>query len=146
MDSRVVRCSSCGQANRISEPAAGSKVVCGKCKTPLVLTDGGTPVVLTDASLQEAIVSGKPLLVDFWAAWCGPCRTIAPVIEALARDRMDITFGKLNVDENRQSSARFGISGIPTMILFSGGVEKGRVVGAVGRRELEQAINQHLGP
>ncbi|HXI12205.1 MAG TPA: thioredoxin [Thermoanaerobaculia bacterium] len=145
MGDPVVRCASCGQANRLPPLATGKKAVCGKCKEPLEALRLRSPVTLTDATFDATVVSGQSLLVDFWAAWCGPCRTIAPIIEAMARERDDVTFAKLNVDENPVSASRFRISGIPTMILFKDGVEKGRVVGGVGRRELEAAISRHLG-
>jgi len=145
MDNSVIRCASCGQPNRLPLLAPGKKAICGKCKSPLEPLPAGSPVTLTDSSLDSVVGSGRALLVDFWAAWCGPCRTIAPIIEAMARERNDVTFAKLNVDENPASASRFRISGIPTMILFRDGTEKGRVVGAVGRRELEQAIARHLG-
>ena len=84
------------------------------------------------------------MVVDFWAPWCGPCRTIAPVIEDLARSRSDVLFAKLNVDDNPLTASRFNVSGIPTLVFFRGGLEAGRVVGAVGRPQIESAIGQYL--
>ena len=142
MDGQVIRCSSCGQANRVPPLGGGAKAVCGKCKAPLVAHAG--PAVLTDATFGDAVRSGAHV-VDFWAAWCGPCRTIAPILDELARERADVTFGKLNVDENPRTSARFGVQGIPLLIFFRDGVEKGRVVGAVPRAQIEAAIQRYLG-
>jgi thioredoxin 1 len=83
-------------------------------------------------------------VVDFWAAWCGPCRMIAPIIDELAAERTDVTFAKLNVDENRQTSGQYNVNGIPLLIFFRNGVEMGRVVGAVPRTQIEAAIQRYL--
>ena len=142
MENSIVRCMSCGQANRVPEGSDGKKVVCGNCKTAL----GGDrhPVAVSDADFDKMVGSGAPMVVDFWAAWCGPCRQIAPVIEELSKDRPDVIFAKLDVDSNQRTAAQFKVSGIPTLVFFKGGAEKGRVVGAVGRRQIEQAIGQYL--
>jgi thioredoxin len=143
--SDIVRCPSCGQANRVPELGSGKTAVCGKCKTPLTQSNGdGHPVALTDANFRDAIARGNAV-VDFWAAWCGPCRMIAPVIEQLASERRDIRFAKLNVDENPQTSMQFGVQGIPLLVFFKDGVERGRVVGAVPKGQIEAAIRQYLG-
>lgn len=119
--------------------------MCGKCGKELSSADGGGhPVELSDADFARGIQSGSTV-VDFWAAWCGPCRMIAPVIEQLATERSDIRFAKLNVDENPRTSAAFGVQGIPLLIFFKDGQERGRVVGAVPRAKIEQAIQQYLG-
>src|SRR4051812_443070 len=89
-----VRCPTCGQVNRVPDLANGKKAVCGKCKAPL----GAGVATLTDADLDRTVGKGN-WVVDFWAAWCGPCRMIAPVIEELAHARNDVRFGKLNVDD-----------------------------------------------
>jgi thioredoxin len=136
----IVRCPNCGQANRL--PEGGKKAVCGKCKTPL--TGGEHPIDVTDANFAETIRSGS-FVVDFWAAWCGPCRMIAPVIEELAASRTDVRFAKLNVDENPRTASAYRAMSIPLLVLFKDGVEKGRVVGAVPRTQIEAAIRQYLG-
>ena len=142
--SEVFRCPNCGQANRVPELGSGKTAVCGKCKTPLGddVRDGH-PVTLTDANFREQIASGATI-VDFWAGWCGPCRMIAPLLEELAAERHDIRFGKLNVDENPRTSSAFGVQGIPLLVFFRDGQEKGRVVGAVPRGQIEAAIRQYL--
>jgi thioredoxin len=151
----IVRCPKCGSQNRLPDDAAGKTVVCGKCKTPLSAAGGGGeasmpgngeghPVTITDATFRNTIARGA-VIVDFWAPWCGLCRTIGPLIEQLAAERRDLRFGKLNVDENRQTTHAFGVQGIPAIIFFRDGVEKGRVVGAVPRPQLEAAIRQYLG-
>jgi len=141
MEGRVIRCPSCGQANRIPDTGSGKKVVCGKCKTPLDMTG---PVTLTDATFASTIRNGS-YVVDFWAAWCGPCRIIGPVIEALAAERTDVSFGKLNVDENPRTAAQFGVQSIPLLVFFRNGTEAGRLVGAVPRGQIEAAIQRYLG-
>jgi thioredoxin len=150
----IVRCPQCGSQNRLPDAAAGKTVVCGKCKTPLSAAGGGEashsgngdghPVTITDATFRNTIARG-PVIVDFWAPWCGPCRMIGPLIEQLATERRDLRFGKLNVDDNPQTTRAFGVQGIPAIIFFRDGVEKGRVVGAVPRPQLEAAIQQYLG-
>ncbi len=101
-------------------------------------------ITVSDANFFETIRSGKAV-VDFWAAWCGPCRMIAPVIEQLATERTDVRFLKLNVDENPQTAARFGVQGIPLLVFFRDGAEAGRVVGAVPRAQIEAAMQRYLG-
>ena len=144
--SEIIRCASCGQANRVPSIGSGQKAVCGRCKQPLVKAAeaGGHPTVATDATFATIVGGGKPVVVDFWAPWCGPCRTIGPVIEDLARSRSDVLFAKLNVDDNPLTASRFNVSGIPTLVFFRGGQEAGRVVGAVGRPQIESAIGQYL--
>ena len=142
--SEIIRCPSCGQANRVPDLGSGKTAVCGRCKTPLTGADGGHPIPLTDADFREQIGRGN-VVVDFWAAWCGPCRMIGPVIEQLASERRDIRFAKLNVDENPRTSSSFGVHGIPLLVFFKDGVERGRVVGAVPRAQIEAAIRQYLG-
>ena len=143
--SDVIRCPNCGQANRVPDLAGGKKAVCGKCKTPLISMNGdGHPVALTDANFADTIARGRSV-VDFWAAWCGPCRMIAPILEQLASERRDVRFAKLNVDENPRTAAQFHVQGIPLLVMFDNGVERGRVVGAVPKGQIEAAIRQYLG-
>ena len=147
MSETVIRCPSCGQANRVPEVGSGKKAVCGRCKAELGGGgghDGGHPVTMTDSTFREQIAQGKSV-VDLWAPWCGPCRMIAPVIEQLASERPDIRFGKLNVDENPRTAQEVGVRGIPLIVFFKDGAETGRVVGAVPRQQLESAIRQYLG-
>jgi thioredoxin 1 len=92
-------------------------------------------VTLTDASFTDAIAADKPILVDFWAEWCGPCKAIAPILDEIADEYPEkITIGKLDADENPQTVADFGVMSIPTMIVFQGGEAKKRIVGARPRR------------
>ncbi len=107
-------------------------------------TVAGTPIELTDVNFQSTISKGSHV-VDFWAAWCGPCRMIAPVLEEIARDRKDVTIGKLNVDENPRTASQFKVQGIPLLVFIKDGKETGRLVGAVPKQQIESAIRQYLG-
>ena len=87
--------------------------------------------ILSDADFTTAISGSKPVLVDFWAEWCGPCKLIAPVLEEISAEFGDkLTVAKLNIDENPQSPASYDVMSIPTMVVFQDGVEKKRIVGA----------------
>jgi thioredoxin len=143
--SDTIRCPSCGQANRVPPLEGGKKAICGQCKAPLRAGADldGHPITLTDADFRDRIARGS-FIVDFWAPWCGPCRMIAPMIEQLASERRDLQFAKLNVDENPRTSVAFGVQGIPLLLFFKDGVERGRVVGAVPKGQIEAAIRQYL--
>lgn len=105
-----------------------------------------TPAVTETNFDQDVLRSGVPVLVDFWAQWCGPCMAIAPVLEELAGAyRGKVKIMKLNVDENGNLASRFGVMNIPTLILFKGGKEADRIVGLVPRDELERRIQRVLG-
>lgn len=105
----------------------------------------GSPVTVEDSNFDE-FVSRHPLVViDCWAPWCGPCRMVAPIIEELARDYAGkAVFGKLNVDENPQTSGRFGIMSIPTLLVMRNGSEIDRIVGAAPRSVIEAKLQKHL--
>lgn len=107
---------------------------------------GAEPIHVTDDTFDEQVVSSSlPVLVDFWAPWCGPCRMVAPVVEDLARayDGRAL-MAKVNTDENVQVASKLGIMGIPTLILFKDGQEMDRVVGYVPQRVLEEKLNAAL--
>jgi thioredoxin 1 len=96
---------------------------------------------VTDATFQaEVIESETPVLVDFWAPWCGPCRVVAPVLEEIASERDDVRVVKLNVDENQQTAAQFGVMSIPTMIIFKAGRPAKQIVGAFPKKKLVAEI------
>jgi thioredoxin 1 len=102
---------------------------------------------VTDTNFQaEVIESDQPVLVDFWAPWCGPCRVVAPVLEEIAGERDDLKIVKLNTDENPQISAQFQVLSIPTLILFKGGQPVKKVVGAYPKRKLEAELADELAP
>jgi len=105
-----------------------------------------TVEAFTDASWETDVLSSKlPVVVDFWAVWCAPCKIMAPTIEALARE-LDgrATVGKLNIDDNSVVSDRYGIQGIPTVMIFEGGEVKEQVVGVTSQEYLTQLIDKYL--
>jgi thioredoxin 1 len=94
---------------------------------------------------QQVLQSGKPVLVDFWAPWCAPCRMLAPTVEAVAEKyNGSASVVKLNVDDNPGVSQRYGIKGIPTLILFRGGKEEERVVGATSKEAISRMIDKYV--
>jgi thioredoxin 1 len=100
---------------------------------------------VTDTTFQaEVLESDTPVLVDFWAAWCGPCRVVAPILEEIASERDDLRIVKLDVDANQQTAAQFGILAIPTMVLFRNGAEAKRIQGAMPKKRLEAELEPAL--
>jgi len=101
---------------------------------------------LTDAEFEAQVIkSEKPVLVDYWAEWCGPCKMIGPVLEEVAEDLYDkVLIGKLNVDENSQTPPKYGIRGIPTLMLFKNGEVVGTQVGAISKNDLVSFIEDNI--
>jgi thioredoxin 2 len=136
-------CPACAAVNRVphDRPAAAAK--CGSCGGRLF---AGRPVTLTAASFDRHLrEDGVPLLVDFWAAWCGPCKAMAPVLDRLAGElEPRLRVGKLDTDAVPDIAARYGIRSIPTLILFQGGREVARTAGAMPAAQLKVWLEPRL--
>jgi thioredoxin 1 len=105
---------------------------------------GALPDVTDNTFQAEVLESDQPVLVDFWAPWCGPCRVVAPVLEEIQAERDDLRIVKLNTDENPETAAAFQVLSIPTMILFKGGEPAKKIIGAYPKRKLEAELEPVL--
>ena len=139
---QLIRCHVCGATNRVPQEKIdkGLDPICGRCKTPLTVSNG--PVTVTDATFSaEVEQSPLPVLIDMWAAWCGPCQMIAPMIEELASQMAGrVRVAKLNVDENPMTAARFNVRSIPTLLVLKAGKEIDRIVGVQPKAEIERRL------
>ena len=136
----IVRCVQCGAKNRLKDPPPGQLPACGKCGAHLPwLVDA------TDGTFDKAVKAGVPVVVDFWAEWCGPCRMVAPVLEDLSRElagRLKVV--KLNVDENQMTAGRFQVRSIPMLAVFRGGILVDQIVGALPKGAMMARLEKHL--
>ena len=136
----TVACPFCGTLNRVDLSRLDHKPKCGKCGKPILLD---RPVPISDAAFERVMTDTTvPVLVDFYADWCGPCKIMAPLLDDVARQRAgEVLVTKLDTDKNPATGLRFGIRGIPTLILFRNGKEVGRRVGAVPAADVEALLN-----
>lgn len=136
-------CPSCATINRLPTNKPAAEATCGRCKSPLV---NGLPVDLTDQSFSRFINKNDlPIVVDFWASWCGPCKMMAPVFSKLSEQmQSQLRFAKVNTEEAQQISSQLGIRSIPTLILYHQGKEIDRLAGALPEPQLRQWIEQGL--
>ena len=135
MDTHHIACAHCGATNRLPAARLADDPDCGRCHRPLL---AGAPIALDDRTFDDFVrKSTLPVLVDFWAPWCGPCRQMAPQFDAAARQlKGRALLVKVNSDDSPETSAKFGIRSIPTLVRLQGGVEQRRQSGAVGAAQI----------
>ncbi|HOB95482.1 MAG TPA: thioredoxin TrxC [Aquabacterium sp.] len=135
MDTHHIVCAHCGATNRLPADRLADDPDCGRCHRPLL---AGAPIELDDLSFDRFVQNSTlPVLVDFWAPWCGPCRQMAPQFDAAARQlKGRALLVKVNSDDSPETSAKFGIRSIPTLVRLQGGVEQRRQSGAVGAAQI----------
>ncbi len=136
-------CPACDAVNRIPVARLGEGPKCGKCKSALF---AGHPLELTAANFDQHISRTEiPVLVDFWAPWCGPCQSMAPAFaQAASEMEPKVRFAKVNTEAEQMIAGRFAIRSIPTMVLFKNGQEVARLPGAMGAREIIYWVNSQL--
>lgn len=139
---RVI-CPNCLSVNNVPQKDSYKKANCGKCKESLLNTK---PIELSNSNFDEVVVNSDiPVIVDFWAPWCGPCKMMAPNFEKSAsKFPLKTLFTKVNTENEQQLGARFGIRSIPTLIIFKNGKEVHRVSGALDEANLSQLVTQFI--
>ena len=134
-------CPECGAINRVPDQRLADGPVCGTCKAALLAAQ---PIVLTDSSFNHFIAHTElPIVIDFWAAWCGPCKMMAPHFSEAARQMPRVRFAKVDTEAATLTTARFSIRSIPTLVLFKGGQEIARQPGAMQAGDITRWIAKH---
>lgn len=145
-DTQLIRCDACGATNRVPQEKIDQEFepVCGRCKASLPVSN--KPVTVTDATFRAEVEhSPLPVVLDLWAAWCAPCRTIAPMIDELAEEMAGrVRMAKLNVDENPVTARRFNVRGVPTLLVLKEGREVDRIVGVQPKAEIARRLQQAI--
>jgi thioredoxin 2 len=140
----IIACPACGARNRVRADIRGVPL-CGKCKQPLPVTARVRPRVLKTEDFESSLrLNPQPMLVDFWAQWCMPCRTLAPELEKFAAAHPEITVAKVDIEAEPGLASQFEIFGVPTLVLFIKGREEHRVSGAMSVVQLEEAFRPWL--
>jgi len=141
-NSKHIVCPTCSAVNRLPAEKLASGPKCGKCGERIFQ---GKPTTLTDQNFEKQVSrSDVPVVVDFWAEWCGPCKMMAPQFEqAAGQMEPHVRFAKLNTDEAQATAARFNIRSIPTIALFKGGREVARQAGAMGAADIVRWVRSH---
>jgi len=135
----TVPCAFCATLNRVDLTRVDDRPRCGECARPILLD---RPIALSDETFERVVAGAAvPVVVDFYADWCGPCKMMAPTLDAFAHERRGaVLVAKLDTDRHQQTAQRFAIRSIPTLIVFSGGKESAREVGVVPRQRLDALV------
>ena len=139
----IVVCPHCKEINKIPKKDSYNKANCGKCKSSLL---DNKVIELDNSSFDDIIVNSDiPVIIDFWAPWCGPCKMMAPTFSKVALEYpLKTVFTKVNTQDEQDLARRFNIQSIPTLIVFKDGIEVQRVSGALDANNLQQLVNSHL--
>lgn len=142
----IIACPNCHAKNRVEDRGPGVRPVCGRCGAELPAADS-MPLELTDATLEAAVrdAGTRPLLVDCWAEWCGPCRALAPVLESLAAESGGrYVIAKLDIDANPRTASQYNVRSIPMMLIFKNGALVDQLTGLQPKPAILARLNKHL--